>query len=332
VKKRTYKQWVEFHLKKLKAQFPDRPEAVLKIMADDMARESIKSQGGPMPSDTAAPSVPRVGQGAGSISLQPPQIALTPTPTPTTTVVPPGGATYNERMVSRIKAAGAGATGPWTISYPTSQGAATWNEETKTWDRAGYLEWADLTAQLQTEDYLRLREVLKILGYSGESRNKEEIDRVLNLTFGNLFPVKSVDDLIEKLKKRALPGAGDGAGEQLPLRQISPVDRGSLISFARSIVEDELQLERLDPELENQIVDRWMKKAQRGVVTMPTKQVRNPRTGKLENVVETKRAFNQQEEGLKLADRLRTMFPEQYQLASGLDFGNLVKQIWAGGD
>lgn len=332
MKKRTYKQWVEFHLKKLKAQFPDRPEAVLKIMADDMARESIKGQGGPIPSDTAAPSIPRVGPGAADISLQPSQIAPTPTPTPTTTVVPPGGATYNERLVSRIKATGSGATGPWSVSYPTSQGAATWNTDTNTWERAGYLEWADLTAQLQTEDYLRLRDVLKILGYSGESRNKEEIDRVLNLTFGNLFPVKSVDDLIEKLKKRALPGAGDGTGENLPLRQISPVDRGSLISFARSIVEDTLQMERLDPELENEIVDKWMKKAGRGVVTMPTKQVRNPKTGKLENVVETKRAFDQQEEGLKLADRLKTLFPEQYQLATGLNFGNLVKQIWAGGE
>ena len=91
-------------------------------------------------------------------------------------------------------------------------------------------------------------------------------------------------------------------------------------------------MERLDPELENEIVDKWMKKAGRGVVTMPTKQVRNPKTGKLENVVETKRAFDQQEEGLKLADRLKTLFPEQYQLATGLNFGNLVKQIWAGGE
>jgi hypothetical protein len=31
VAKKTYKQWVDFHLKKLKAEFPDRPDAVLMV-------------------------------------------------------------------------------------------------------------------------------------------------------------------------------------------------------------------------------------------------------------------------------------------------------------
>lgn len=334
MKKKTYKQWVEFHLKKLKAQFPDRPDAVLRIMADDMARESIKKQGGSLPSSTATPSIPRVGPGAGGISLQPTQLTPSPTPTPTTTAVPPGGATYNERLISRMKASGGAiATGPWTMSYPSGPEVATFDEKTRKWEKgAGWLDYVDLTRQLEAKDYLRIRDVLKILGYDGQTRNKEEIDRILSEMFYNLFPVKNVDDLIKKLKTRALPGAGDGTDEDLPLRQISPVDRGTLISFARSVVEDTLQMERLSPELENETIDNWTKKAGRGVVTMPTKKVRNPKTGKLENVVETKRAFNQQEEGLKLAERLKVLFPDQYKLATGLDFGNLVKQVWAGGE
>ena len=90
-------------------------------------------------------------------------------------------------------------------------------------------------------------------------------------------------------------------------------------------------MNRLAPEVENKIVDDWMKKAEKGIVTMPTKKVRNPKTGKMENVVETKRAFDQQAEGLALADRLKEMFPDQYNLASGIHFASEVKNVLGGG-
>jgi hypothetical protein len=224
-------------------------------------------------------------------------------------------------MVARIIATGQGAQGPFNITYPTSPTA-----------KGGpFLQYPDIIASMSDNDYLRVRDTLKILGYKGVTRNKEEIDRLLIQMFGNLFPVKNVDDLITKLKMRALPGDTGGEKADIPLRQISPIDRGSLVNFARTIVEGELKMDRLAPEVENKIVDDWMKKAEKGIVTMPTKKVRNPKTGKMENVVETKRAFDQQAEGLALADRLREMFPDQYNLAQGIDFASEVKKVLGGG-
>jgi hypothetical protein len=323
VAKKTYKQWVDFHLKKLKAEFPDRPDAVLMVMAGDMASESINKQGGLPPTSMAESSatpapVPRVGPGAPTLTPLIDKTKPTPAPKPTT---PPGGSTYNDRVVARIIATGQGATGPWSMTYPTSPTAV----------GGPFLQYPDIIASMADSDYLRVRDTLKILGYKGVTRNKEEIDRLLIQMFGNLFPVKNVDDLITKLKMRALPGGEEGEKAELPLRQISPIDRGTLINFGRTIVEEELKMNRLAPEVENKIVDDWMKKAEKGIVTMPTKKVRNPKTGKMENVVETKRAFDQQAEGLALADRLKEMFPDQYNLASGIDFASEVKKVLGGG-
>jgi hypothetical protein len=323
VAKKTYKQWVDFHFKKLKAQYPNRSEIILKVMAGDLAQESIKKQGGlpktSMAESSATPVVgPRVGPDAPTLTPLIDKTKPTPAPKPTT---PPGGSTYNDRVVARIIATGQGAVGPFNISYPTSPTAA----------GGPFLQYPDIIASMSDNDYVRVRDTLKILGYKGVTRNKEEIDRLLIQMFGNLFPVKNVDDLITKLKMRALPGGDEGEKAELPLRQISPIDRGSLINFARTIVEEELKMNRLAPEVENKIVDDWMKKAEKGIVTMPTKKVRNPKTGKMENVVETKRAFDQQAEGLALADRLREMFPDQYNLAQGIDFASEVKKVLGGG-
>jgi hypothetical protein len=192
VAKKTYKQWVDFHLKKLKAEFPDRPDAVLMVMAGDMASESINKQGGLPPTSMAESSatpapVPRVGPGAPALTPLIDKTKPTPAPKPTT---PPGGSTYNDRAVARIIATGQGATGPWIMTYPTSPTAV----------GGPFLQYPDLIASMADSDYLRVRDTLKILGYKGVTRNKEEIDRLLIQMFGNLFPVKNVDDLITKLK------------------------------------------------------------------------------------------------------------------------------------
>jgi hypothetical protein len=323
VAKKTYKQWVDFHLKKLKAEFPDRPDAVLMVMAGDMASESINKQGGLPPTSMAESSatpapVPRVGPGAPTLTPLIDKTKPTPAPKPTT---PPGGSTYNDRVVARIIATGQGATGPWSMTYPTSPTAV----------GGPFLQYPDIIASMADSDYLRVRDTLKILGYKGVTRNKEEIDRLLIQMFGNLFPVKNVDDLITKLKMRALPGGEEGEKAELPLRQIPSISRGELINFARTIVGKELKMNRLTPEIENKIVDEWLAKAKKGSVTTTTREVRNPKTGKLENVVKTTKPFDQALEGIKLADRLREMFPDQYNLTQGIDFASEVKKVLGGG-
>jgi hypothetical protein len=308
---------------------PNASDSVLKTMAGDMAKKSFDLQTASKRSASMSEPVltPRVGPGATSapvpkptptptpstppVTLRPGQLGPTPKPTPTPVVTgsTTGGVSYNDKIVARIKATGAIAT----------DGIVTY--------KSGRLDWVDFLPTLDNQDYIRLQKVLKDLGYS--VKNKAQIDYLLSTEFSNLFPAKDVDSLISELNKFKLPGAGEKA--ELPLRQIPALDRGTLVEFARSIVEDTLMMERLTPEMENKIVDDWMKKAQKGVVTMPTKKVRNPKTGKLENVVETKRAFDQQAEGLALADRLKQMFPDQYELAQGIGFAAEMKKILAGG-
>jgi hypothetical protein len=325
---RTYKQWFDYHYKKLKKEMPDKSDSVIKMLAGDQAQRSFNAQQTSRAQASAAgiaqsATTPRVGPGATSApvpkptptptSVQKRPSALGPTPAPTTTPVvtgsTTGGVSYNDKIVSRIKATGAIATSGITTT------------------KGGRLDWVDFLPTLDNQDYIRLQKVLKDLGYT--VKNKAQIDYLLSTEFQNLFPAKDVDTLVSELNKFKLPGAGEEA--ELPLRQIPAIDRGSLVNLSRKVADAVLMMGQLTPELEKQVVDEWMADAKKGTVTMPTKKVRNPKTGKLENVVETKRAFDEETAVLDLTERLKQMFPDQYELASGIGFAADIKKILAGG-
>ena len=324
---RTYKQWVDYHYKRLKKQMPNSPDSVVKTMAGDMAKRSFDLQTASKRSASMSEPVltPRVGPGATSapvpkptptpvptpVQKRPGALGPTPTPTPTPVVTgsTTGGVSYNDKIVARIKATGAIATSGITTT------------------KSGRLDWVDFLPTLDNQDYIRLQKVLKDLGYT--VKNKAQIDYLLSTEFSNLFPAKDVDTLVSELNKFKLPGAGEE--EELPLRQIPAIDRGSLVNLSRKVADAVLMMGQLTPELEKQVVDEWMADAKKGTVTMPTKKVRNPKTGKLENVVETKRAFDEETAVLDLTERLKQMFPDQYELASGIGFAADIKKILAGG-
>lgn len=324
---RTYKQWVDYHYKRLKKQMPNSPDSVVRTMAGDMAKKSFDLQTSSKRSASMSEPVltPRVGPGATSAPVPKPTPTpvatpvqkrpgvLGPTPAPTTTPVvtgsTTGGVSYNDKIVARIKATGAIATDGITTT------------------KSGRLDWVDFLPTLDNQDYIRLQKVLKDLGYT--VKNKAQIDYLLSTEFQNLFPAKDVDTLVSELNKFKLPGAGEEA--ELPLRQIPAIDRGSLVNLSRKVADAVLMMGQLTPELEKQVVDEWMADAKKGTVTMPTKKVRNPKTGKLENVVETKRAFDEETAVLDLTERLKQMFPDQYELASGIGFAADIKKILAGG-
>ncbi len=323
---RTYKQWFDYHYKKLKKEMPDKSDSVIKMLAGDQAQRSFNAQQTSRAQASAAgiaqsATTPRVGPGATSAPVPKPTPTpvqkrpgvLGPTPAPTTTPVvtgsTTGGVSYNDKIVARIKATGAIATSGITTT------------------KSGRLDWVDFLPTLDNQDYIRLQKVLKDLGYT--VKNKAQIDYLLSTEFQNLFPAKDVDTLVSELNKFKLPGAGEEA--ELPLRQIPAIDRGSLVNLSRKVADAVLMMGQLTPELEKQVVDEWMADAKKGTVTMPTKKVRNPKTGKLENVVETKRAFDEETAVLDLTERLKQMFPDQYELASGIGFAADIKKILAGG-
>ena len=323
-KKKTLKQWADYHYNQFKKDFrySSYKDDALRTLAYDQAKISFAKENPPsMASSTVGATnteTPRVGPGATSAPIPPsgvkkrPDVLPTTAPTATVAQTPPGGMTYNERIQGRIAATGTAGGGPFTYTSPT--GATGTGYDMPTFLRG-----------LTTQDYVQLQAALKRLGYN--LKNKEEVNQLLYQVFPQYFPVTDLKTLLSKLKEQELPGAGDGAAN-LPDRRIGQVDRGALVEVAQAVAAKgmfELTKEELD-----EIIAPWEKKLKQGTVTT-TKKVRNPKTGKLENVTETKSAFRQGEEELALAERLKAQRPEQYQLAEGIGFNDDLKKLISGG-
>jgi peptidoglycan hydrolase-like protein with peptidoglycan-binding domain len=318
-KKKTLKQWADYHYNQFKKDFrySSYKDDALRTLAYDQAKISFAKENPPsMASSTVGATnteTPRVGPGATSAPIPPsgvkkrPDVLATPAPTATVAQTPPGGMTYNERIQGRIAATGTAGVG---LFFPTG-------------GKTG-LDMPTFLRGLTTQDYIQLQATLKRLGYN--LKNKEEVNQVLSTVFPQYFPVTDLKTLLSKLKEQELPGAGEEPN--LPDRRIGQVDRGALVQVAQAVAAKGM-FELTEEEL-NKIIAPWEKKLKQGTVTT-TKKVRNPKTGKLENVTETKSAFRQGEEELALAERLKAERPEQYQLAEGINFVDELKKLLSGG-
>lgn len=322
-KKKTLKQWADYHYNQFKKDFrySSYKDDALRTLAYDQAKISFAKENPPsMASSTVGATnteTPRVGPGATSAPIPPsgvkkrPDVLPTPAPTATVAQTPPGGVTYNERIQGRIAATGTAGGGPFTYTSPT--GATGTGYDMPTFLRG-----------LTTQDYIQLQATLKRLGYN--AKNKEEVNQILSTVFPQYFPITDLKTLLSKLKEQELPGAGEEPN--LPDRRIGQVDRGALVQVAQAVASKgmfELTKEELD-----EIIAPWEKKLKQGTVTT-TKKVRNPKTGKLENVTETKSAFRQGEEELALEERLRAQRPQQFELAGGIGFTDELKKLLSGG-
>lgn len=323
---KTYKQWYDYHLKQIKKdkKYENASESALKILAGDMAKRSFDAQQkgataipDSIPSPTPTPATGRVGR-TGVIPTPTPTPVLTknpsvlsPTPKPTTQV--PANSfdpnSYNNRMQARIAALGIqGYTNTNPKPVPDAIG---------------------LMATFTDAQFTEIGKVLKDLGYS--VKEKGALKQVLLNYFEELFPSKDYNELLSKLRGRAIAGLGTGEKVPLPQREIPAYDRGALVNLAREVSSKTLMMGQLPPEVEKQIVDDWVKKVEQGTVRGVTQKVKNPKTGKLEEVTKTTRAFNQEAETQALSDRLKTMFKSQYELAQGIQFANDIKDVLSGG-
>lgn len=327
---RTYKQWYEYHLALLKKD-PNMKNAsanALKILAGDQAQRSFDAQekakksggtlassataGMDMPAPLPTPNTGRVGPGstvpAPAITKSP--AVLKPTATPTTGVgqVPANAAdpnSYNNRMQSRIQALGIQG---YTVSNPKPIPSA-----------------IEFLATLNDAQYAELAKVLKGLGYG--VKEKGALKNVLINYFEEVFPVKDYSELLAKLKGRSIAGTGTDEAN-LPDRRIGQIDRGTLIDIAQSVANKGM-FKLTEQEL-NEIIAPWEKKLSQGTLTT-TKKVRNPKTGKMENVTTTTSAFRQQEEEKALEAKLKETRPEQFKLADAISFRDEIMKTLLGG-
>ena len=318
---RTLRQWYDYHLAQLKKdkKYKNASESAIKILAGDMAQRSFDTQqksakerlGTPGELTSSVPSTTggRVGRDGVVPTPAITKNPLTPTPKPTTATQAPsnfGDAnTYNGRMESRIAALGIKG---YTSSNPSQIPSA-----------------IELLATLTDAQYSELAKVLKKLDYG--VKEKGALKNVLINYFEELFPAKDYAELLAKLKARAI--AGTGAGEEnLPERRIGQVDRGTLIDIAQAVANKGMF--KLTEEELNEILAPWEKKLGKGTLTT-TKKVRNPKTGKLENVTMTTAAFRQEEEEKALEEKLRAARPQQFELATAIGFDADFKKILSGG-
>lgn len=326
---RTYKQWYDYHLALLKKdpKMKNASANALKILAGDQAQRSYDAQekakksggtlagtaagGMDMPAPLPTPNTGRVGP-AGVVpspAITKSPAVLKPTPTPTTGMgqVPANAAdpgTYNNRMQSRIAALGI-------------QGYTNANPK-PTPDAIEFL------ATLTDAQYSEIAKVLKGLGYA--VKEKGALKNVLINYFEEVFPVKSYDELLARLKGRSIAGTGDEAN--LPDRRIGQIDRGALVDIAQAVAAKGMF--KLSEEELNSIIAPWEKKLAQGTLTT-TKKVRNPKTGKLENVTTTQAAFRQGEEEKALEAKLKETRPQQFQLADAISFRDEIMKTLLGG-
>jgi len=201
---KSYKEWYDYHYKRLKKQMPKAPETTLKTMAGDMATRSFNEQQNVQmnqPNIAGATGLTGSRVGRGSTPM--------PTPTPTQAQQPPiskqppiqtnqqqqpTGTTYNDRMAQRI--AGLGIKG-YTNSNPMPMKTST-----------------QLLAELTDAQYTELARLLKTLGYSVKEKNK--LKEVLNTNFAELFPAANYNELLAKLQSRAIAGISTAGGRKGP--------------------------------------------------------------------------------------------------------------------
>lgn len=327
---RTYKQWYDYHLALLKKdpKMKNASANALKILAGDQAQRSYDAQekakksggtlagtaagGMDMPAPLPTPNTGRVGPTGvvpSPVITKSPTV-LKPTPAPTTGVgqVPANAAdpgTYNNRMQSRIAALGIKG---YTASNPPNAVQS--------------LEVLSLT----DGQYAELAKVLKGLGYG--VKEKGALKNVLINYFEEIFPVKTYDELLAKLKGRSIAGTGDEGAANLPDRRIGQIDRGALVDIAQAVAAKGMF--KLSEEELNSIIAPWEKKLAQGTLTT-TKKVRNPKTGKLENVTTTQAAFRQGEEEKALEAKLKETRPQQFQLADAISFRDEIMKTLLGG-
>lgn len=114
----------------------------------------------------------------------------------------------------------------------------------------------------------------------------------------------------------------------LPTRTISKLDKGIFNDFMDKLSQSELGM-ILSQEVKNKYYEEF-NKLNTGTLT-EYKKVKNPKTGKMENVQTTTPGLSEADMTAKAKEKLKKENPKQYELTMGLNFVNDFKSIMAGG-
>jgi len=172
----------------------------------------------------------------------------------------------------------------------------------------------------------KLGKLLKEMGYTVRA-NKEGI-KYLFATAPELQEIlktsnNSYSKLIENIQKDRLV-FDDEEKEVLPTRTITEQDPNVIKSIIDKIYLKE-GMRRATPEEKQKIFEEIKKDIAEGTLTT-TKKVKNPKTGKMENVTTVKSAFSQGKFEAGLEEKFRKENPKDFDTAKRIEFSNFLNQ------
>jgi hypothetical protein len=261
------------------------------------------------PKPTPSPISPNVIGRKGTTGFTTTVPGMTPTPKPTATAQVPVDAGLTQRIQDKFKSMNIPLTST-TVNATTA--AEVYND-----------------AQLVT-----IGKVLKKLNYTVKPTAASVKTLLVTepelIELATRYPVYT--DFVKNLEAQYLPGL-DGTGQaapNYPTRQIYKYSDDSIAALVDSAYQEKFGRAATDEEKQAKIAS-IRKELEVGTVSS-TKLVKNPKTGKMENVV------TQQQQGLttdeatkKLEDELKASNPEAYQRNKALQFNSALQKILAGG-
>lgn len=158
-------------------------------------------------------------------------------------------------------------------------------------------------------------------------RSIAEVDYVLSTAFPNL-QWRDFPDLLGQIREQVIIGAGEEPKPDLA-RSVVKYDEAVLKEVAQSIALNKIGKTLSDEELQG-AVDLANSMIAKGTVTK-VKNVRNKKTGKLEQITETTPGFSQERFSTELGMKLEQERPQLVERRKAFEFVDEMSKILSGG-
>lgn len=135
-------------------------------------------------------------------------------------------------------------------------------------------------------------------------------------------------DFMQKLQEDYLPGLDKQPAPNLPTRQINDYQPEVLNKLIDSVYKSVVKKPPTDAQRATELAKLQQEIAQGTVTT--TSKVKNPTTGKLENVTKTSAGFSQASAEANIAAGIKATNPDAVDAAKRVDFASWISQNVAG--
>ena len=196
----------------------------------------------------------------------------------------------------------------------------------------GVAEQVNLIDSFKPEQLSVIYKMLKVRGFSPK-KSIEDVRTILNdnpVMIAIAGRSTDFSSFVNNLESDLLPGFGgdEGAAANVPSRTITEQNPEILAKIVDTVYKNGIGRPASQEEKAARIAEAQAEIA-KGTVTT-TKQVKNPETGKLENVTTVTPGFSQTSFEAKIAENLKTLNPDEFDLKKRIDFSSFISQNVAG--